>query len=84
MRRSGPRTKVLVAAAAAFLWAAVSGQAQTGTIQDVKHVVILMRENRAFDHYYGSLGGARGFNDRYILLLTNGSTNPTQLLAVRG
>src|SRR5277367_6591331 len=25
----------------------------TGTIADVKHVVILMQENRSFDHYFG-------------------------------
>jgi len=28
---------------------------ETGTIKDVKHIVILMQENRAFDHYFGSL-----------------------------
>lgn len=25
------------------------------TIQDVEHIVILMQENRAFDHYFGTL-----------------------------
>jgi phospholipase C len=35
-----------------------------GTIEDVKHVVILMQENRAFDHYFGTLSGVRGFGDR--------------------
>jgi len=35
----------------------------TGTIQDVEHVVILMQENRSFDHYFGMLQGVRGFND---------------------
>ena len=35
----------------------------TGTINDVQHVVIFMQENRAFDHYYGSRPGVRGFND---------------------
>lgn len=29
--------------------------AATGTITDVKHVVILMQENRSFDHYFGRL-----------------------------
>ena len=33
----------------------------SGTIQDVKHVVILMQENRSFDHYFGTLRGVRGF-----------------------
>ncbi|ARP73701.1 phospholipase C, phosphocholine-specific [Streptomyces pluripotens] len=36
----------------------------TGTIKDVKHVVILMQENRSFDHYFGRLRGVRGFDDR--------------------
>ncbi|WP_323183566.1 phosphocholine-specific phospholipase C [Paraburkholderia sp. CNPSo 3076] len=35
----------------------------TGTINDVEHIVILMLENRSFDHYLGSLSGVRGFND---------------------
>jgi phospholipase C len=52
-----------------------SAQAQTGTIQDVKHVVILMQENRSFDSYYGTLGGVRGFGDRNTVSMPNG--NPT-------
>ena len=37
----------------------------TGTIMDVEHVVILMQENRSFDHYFGTLRGVRGFGDRF-------------------
>ena len=29
----------------------------------VQHVVFLMQENRSFDHYFGTLGGVRGFDD---------------------
>ncbi|WP_257274164.1 alkaline phosphatase family protein, partial [Endozoicomonas sp. SESOKO4] len=36
-----------------------------GNINDVEHVVILMQENRAFDHYFGKLAGVRGFADRH-------------------
>ncbi|MBO1013581.1 phospholipase C, phosphocholine-specific [Achromobacter sp. SD115] len=36
---------------------------RTGTLQDVRHVVILMQENRSFDHYFGTLPGVRGFAD---------------------
>ncbi|SOD71729.1 phospholipase C [Jatrophihabitans sp. GAS493] len=43
-----------------------------GSIKDVKHVVILMQENRSFDHYYGSLGGVRGFADRQALTYPRG------------
>jgi phospholipase C len=35
-----------------------------GDIRDIKRVVILMQENRSFDHYFGSLRGVRGFGDR--------------------
>ena len=35
----------------------------TGTIQDVEHIVVLMQENRPFDHHFGTLRGVRGFND---------------------
>ncbi|PQA55636.1 phosphocholine-specific phospholipase C [Siphonobacter curvatus] len=33
------------------------------TFLDAEHVVILMQENRSFDHTYGTLQGVRGFND---------------------
>jgi phospholipase C len=35
----------------------------TGTIMDVEHVVILMQENRSFDHYFGTYNGVRGYTD---------------------
>ncbi|QHJ00369.1 phospholipase C, phosphocholine-specific [Xylophilus rhododendri] len=44
----------------------------TGTIRDVEHVVILMQENRAFDHYFGTLNGVRGFGDRFTVPLPKG------------
>lgn len=30
---------------------------------DAEHIVILMQENRSFDHCFGTLKGVRGFND---------------------
>jgi phospholipase C len=33
------------------------------TYLDAEHVVILMQENRSFDHAFGTLRGVRGFND---------------------
>ncbi|CCE12027.1 Non-hemolytic phospholipase C precursor (PLC-N) (Phosphatidylcholine cholinephosphohydrolase) (Phosphatidylcholine-hydrolyzing phospholipase C) (PC-PLC) [Bradyrhizobium sp. STM 3843] len=44
-----------------------------GTIEDVKHIVVLMQENRAFDHYFGSMRGVRGFNDPRAVKLPNGN-----------
>lgn len=34
------------------------------TYLNAEHVVILMQENRSFDHMFGTLRGVRGFNDR--------------------
>ncbi|MES1198431.1 MAG: phospholipase C, phosphocholine-specific [Pseudomonadota bacterium] len=44
----------------------------TGTIRDVEHVVILMQENRSFDHYFGTLRGVRGFGDPRPITLPSG------------
>ncbi len=33
-------------------------------VTDIDHVVILMQENRSFDHYFGSYRGVRGFADQ--------------------
>ena len=48
------------------------GPVKTGTIRDVEHVVILMQENRSFDHYFGTLRGVRGFADPRAIALPNG------------
>ena len=42
---------------------AIPANNATGTIMDVEHVVILMQENRPFDHHFGTLRGVRGFSD---------------------
>src|SRR6188768_698925 len=47
------------------------------TYLDAEHVVILMQENRSFDHCYGSLRGVRGFNDPRAVTLPDG--NPVWL-----
>ncbi len=43
-----------------------------GDIRDIKHVMVLMQENRSFDHYFGSLKGVRGFGDRSTITLPGG------------
>jgi len=42
---------------------AIPANDRTRSIRDVEHVVILMQENRPFDHHFGTLRGVRGFND---------------------
>ncbi len=44
-----------------------AGSPTTGSLDSVEHVVILMQENRSFDHYYGTMAGVRGFGDRAAL-----------------
>ena len=51
---------------------AIPANQRTGSVQDVRHVVILMMENRGFDHYFGTLKGVRGFGDRHPVPLQSG------------
>jgi phospholipase C len=39
------------------------------SVFDAEHIVILMQENRSFDHCYGTLQGVRGFNDPRAITL---------------
>jgi len=41
------------------------------TYLDAEHIVILMQENRSFDHTYGTLRGVRGYNDPRAIDLPN-------------
>ncbi|HWK34817.1 alkaline phosphatase family protein [Sphingomonas sp.] len=45
---------------------------RAGSLKDIKHIVLLMQENRSFDHYFGTLSGVRGFGDRDPLILPGG------------
>ncbi len=49
---------------------------------DAEHIVVLMQENRSFDHTFGSLQGVRGFNDPRYIELANG--NPVWLQTSAG
>ncbi len=51
---------------------AIPAAQRTGTIMDVQHVVIVMQDNRSFDHYFGTLAGVRGFGDRFTIPLPGG------------
>lgn len=57
---------------------AIPAHRRTGTIQDVEHIVFLMKENRSFDHYFGSLRGVRGFGDPHPARLGKGDPIWTQ------
>ena len=44
------------------------------TYMDAEHIVILMQENRSFDHALGTLQGVRGFNDPRAIRQPNGNS----------
>ena len=79
---NGDRRKLLKLAGAGALAAAfpeslkralaVPAHHRKGTLQDVEHVVFLMQENRAFDHYFGTMRGVRGFGDKHPVKLPSG------------
>lgn len=62
---------------------AIPARRATGTIKDVRHVVILMQENRSFDHYFGTMKGVRGFGDRHPVPMASGKTVWSQSNGVR-
>jgi len=53
--------------------AASAGPASS--LSDIKHVVVLMQENRSFDHYFGTLSGVRGFSDPNVPRQTVGGSS---------
>ena len=42
---------------------ATAAPAGPASLSNIEHVVILMQENRSFDHYFGTLSGVQGFSD---------------------
>src|SRR5687768_9823737 len=70
-RREFLKKSMLLSGAAglqAFLPASIQramaiNPAPGSTFLDAEHIVILMQENRSFDHCFGTLQGVRGFND---------------------
>ncbi|MFA5122206.1 phosphocholine-specific phospholipase C [Zavarzinia sp.] len=88
--KSGAAVAGIAAASTAFppsIRQALAIQANNATrsIKDVEHVVILMQENRAFDHYFGTYAGVRGFGDRFTIPLPGGlsvyqQTNGTRIV----
>ncbi|MBQ1097408.1 phospholipase C, phosphocholine-specific [Streptomyces sp. b94] len=54
--------------------AALPANHRSGSIEDVEHIVVLMQENRSFDHYFGRLRGVRGFGDPHPVSLDGGKS----------
>lgn len=41
-------------------------------LEQIEHVVLFMQENRAFNHYFGTMAGVRGFNDPNVQVNSDG------------
>ncbi|MGW1373743.1 phosphocholine-specific phospholipase C [Streptomyces sp. NPDC002446] len=52
--------------------ASIPARRRSGSINDIEHVVVLMQENRSFDHYFGTMKGVRGFGDPRPVTLPSG------------
>jgi phospholipase C len=52
-----------IASAAAPELASATLARKPSKLSDIDHVIILMKENRSFDHYFGTMRGVRGFDD---------------------
>ncbi len=42
---------------------------RAGSLDDVEHIVVLMQENRSFDHYFGTMRGVRGYGDPHPAIM---------------
>jgi phospholipase C len=83
---AGPSRRRFLAGGAGVVGGAVAGSllppsvhramampVRPGGLKAIKHVVLLMQENRSFDHYFGALRGVRGFGDRNAITLPDGA-----------
>lgn len=80
-RRTSRRTVLAAAGVGAgasllpdSLHRAMAAPPRPGGLRAVEHVILLMQENRSFDHYYGRLRGVRGYGDRHPLRRRSGAS----------
>ena len=74
---AGTRVAQPTAAQSRLLETALSASSSSGSLSDIKHIVILMQENRSFDSYFGTLSGVHGFSDPNVpTQMVGGTTYP--------
>lgn len=86
-RRKFIRNSLAVAGATALppiVQQALAAPRASGTLGSIAHVVILCQENRSFDHYFGTIKGARGFNDDHAATIQKTSRNVFQQADLSG
>jgi phospholipase C len=69
--QAGAGAAALAMGAGSFGRAEAAGPSR---LNDIDHFIILMQENRSFDHYFGSLRGVRGFDDPHAAKLPSGAS----------
>jgi phospholipase C len=76
-----PRRRFLQSAAAFAVAGGVTSEPSSAAaierpaqLTDIDHIIIMMKENRSFDHYFGTLAGVRGFSDPKAIRLPGGSS----------
>ncbi|MGW7075296.1 phosphocholine-specific phospholipase C [Streptomyces sp. NPDC054866] len=74
LQAAGGTAGVAALSASIMRAADIPASARSGSIDDVEHIVVLMQENRSFDHYFGTLNGVRGFGDPRPLILESGKS----------
>lgn len=81
-RKEFIKQMMLLSGAAGVAWSmpeslkrAVSIDPKSGSsFMDAEHIVVLMQENRSFDHCFGTLQGVRGYNDPRTITQPNGNS----------
>ncbi|MEI7057402.1 phospholipase C, phosphocholine-specific [Nocardioides sp. CCNWLW239] len=53
---------------------ALAAAPRRGGLEAIEHVILLMQENRSFDHYFGTMKGVRGYGDPNPLRRRAGET----------
>jgi phospholipase C len=55
---------VFLSLVALFSWVSLyPTPVSSASLADIDHVILFMQENRAFNHYFGTMSGVRGFSD---------------------
>ncbi|KAK0387603.1 hypothetical protein NLU13_3849 [Sarocladium strictum] len=62
----------MVAIRLASLFALAGAVDAASSLGEVKHVVMMMLENRSFQHYFGTMAGVRGFADPNVQINPDG------------
>ncbi len=68
--QAGAAAGIVALSADPLIQKALAAAPGVGKLSDIEHVVILVQENRSFDHYFGMLPGVRGFGDASAAVLS--------------